>query len=377
MEGNLLGFEERRAKQLARGSITPLKAPIASSNPYDPLTSPPTILQYLPPDGSKFGIFGDPFARQVYYMPKTGNHNAKYWLNNRIEEHSFSDREIKLIDFLSRHRCATISQIRNAIFSDITNPETVKMFVKKAHGRGVIAAFSWATPCQDGKKKPLVYGLTRVGAQAAEYLFHVKVHKDFQFQPVEMSPDIAPSMQPYLFNLVANELFSQLKKIDRILKWERSPHLPFDGQGYHRPQFSAELIKDYGEYKTIWVEVLRMNEKWNESLIERFQRTQTAYEKLAEHLKPSRVILIVDSDSRIPYIASLAEEYMPDVVLRYTTDERLVRGMNRTTFMQFDPVNKKIVSSPIPFLTEDAPGMKASEYLAQQKVDFDDEFEDM
>lgn len=378
MEGSILEFDDSKLSDLwAKGPSVKPEVPLATQNPYNPLTSPPNILQYLPPNGSKFGLFADPFARMVYYQPKTGNHSAKYWLQNRIEEHSFTEKEIKLIDFLTRHRCATSSQIKRGVFSDIDNSDTVKKFIKTAHQRGIIAAFSWTTPCQDGLKKPLIYGLTRTGALAAEHLFHVKVPKDYQFQAVTFPNGTGPIMEPFFFQLVANELFAQLRQVDRVLKWERSPFLPFEGQGHHRPQFSAELIKDFGDYKTLWVEIVRTTDKWVEHLIKRFQWTQTAHEKLPTHLKPSRLILIADSDSRIPFIAALAEEYMPDVVIRFTTDERLLAGMKETTFLSFDPVKEEIIGSPIPFLLEGASGMKASEYLAQQTVEFDEDFEDM
>ena len=141
--------------------------PLAVSNPYDPATSPPDILQYLPPDGSFFSLFSDPYARMSYYMPKTGNNTARFWQDSRMENHSFTDSELKLLNFLSQHRCATRSQIARAVFHERFNADTIKQFIQKSHQRGIISAFSWKTPCNDGRKKPLIYGLTRVGAEVA------------------------------------------------------------------------------------------------------------------------------------------------------------------------------------------------------------------
>lgn len=376
MVDNILKFAEAPpAPKKQQGST---EIPLAVSNPYDPNTSPPDILQYLPPDGSYFSLFSDPYAKMSYYMPKTGNNTARFWQGTRMENHSFTDSELKLLDFLSNHRCATRSQIARAVFSERDNIYKIKDFIQKSHQRGIISAFSWKTPCSDGKKKPLIYGLTRVGAEVAEQLFHISVPDRFKFHAVTFPNGSGPQMSHFYSNLTANELFCQLKAVDRIVKWEREPVILLEDQTFFKPSFVAEVIKDAGELKTLWIETVRISNGWYQHLINRFAKIQNAFEKTSSALKPNRLIVIADSDSRIPLIAKLAEEHMPSVVLRFTTDERLLRGMNEQTFLQYDPMGEALMESPIPFLLKDATGMKASEYLAHQVVEIDeDDFEDI
>lgn len=374
MADNILSFTES-AEQKKQGKSD---IPLAVSNPYDPNTSPPDILQYLPPDGSYFSLFSDPYAKMVYYMPKTGNNTARFWQNSRMEHHSFTDSELKLLSFLSQHRCATSSQITRAIFSERDNVITIKKFISKCHQRGIISAFSWKTPCSDGKKKPLIYGLTRVGAEVAEQLFHVRVPDRFKFHAVTFPNDAGPYMNHFYSNLTGNELFCQLKSIDRIVNWEREPYILLDDQSTFRPSFVAEVIKDAGDLKTLWIEPVRITNGWYQRLINRFRDIQIGIEKISSALKPNRLIIIADSDSRIPLIADLAEEYMPSVILRFTTDERLLKGIDEHTFLQYDPMGGTLIDSPIPFLLKGAAGMKASEYLAHQVVEIDEDyFEDI
>ncbi|WP_338657396.1 replication-relaxation family protein (plasmid) [Sporosarcina psychrophila] len=374
MVGDILTFDEKTiTKSQGKSEI-----PLATSNPYDPNTSPPDILQYLPPDGSYFSLFSDPYAKMTYYMPKTGNNTARFWQGTRMENHSFTDSELKLLDFLSQHRCATRSQIARAVFTDRDNVYKIKDFITKCHQRGIISAFSWKTPCTDGKKKPLIYGLTRVGAEVAEQLFHIRVPDRFKFHAVTFPNGAGPLMSHFYSHLTANELFCQLKSIDRIVKWEREPHILLEDQTTFRPAFVAEVIKDAGDLKTLWIEPVRITNGWYQRLISRFREIQIGFDKVSSSLKPDRLILIVDSDSRIPMIGALAEEHMPDVVLRFTTDERLLAGIDKQTFLSLNPVDGTLILSPIPFLLKDANGMKASEYLAHQVVEItEDDFEDI
>lgn len=354
-----------------------VEIPVATSNPYDLQTSPPDILQYLPPDGSTFSLFSDPYAKMTYHLPRTGNVNARYWMENRMETHSFPETELKLIHFLSQHRCATRSQLTRAIFTESDNKDRVKQFFKKCHERGIISAFSWITPCRDGRKKPLVYGLTRVGAEAAEKLFHTRVPDKFKFHAVNFPNGAGPSMNTFYPFLAANEFYSQLKSIDRVVNWEREPNLLLNDKTTFRPYFVADVIKDAGDLKKIWVEPIRITNGWYNRLINRFTEIQSAMEKLPEHIEPNRLILIVDSDSRIPIISELAEVYMPDANFRFTTDERLLAGLTEDTFVVINPVTSELVNNVIPWMIKDTPGMKASEYLAHQTMDVEDEFEDI
>ncbi|MED3576013.1 replication-relaxation family protein [Cytobacillus praedii] len=352
--------------------------PMASSNPYDPVTSPTDILKFLPPDGSLFGLFSDPYATMKYYQPKQGNHIGKYWLTDRLETHSFTDNEIALIDFLSMHRIATRNQIHKVVFDPEDRTDKVRDFIQKCRKRGIITAFSWVTPCADGKKKPLIYGLTRVGCEAASLLFRRDLPKEFLFQPVEFTRTRGPGMNGFFHDLVSNEFFSELKRLDRVISWERKTPIRLIDGTYHKPDVSVELIKDTGEFLTFWIETIRLTNDWNDYAVKCFTKTKLAIDKLPLNTRPRRVIIIVDCDSRIPYVASLAEEYMPGVEVRYTTDERLLLGLGKDTFLIYDFQNRMLKTSSISFLTNEHTGMTATQYFATQtlEIEDEDEFED-
>lgn len=349
--------------------------PMAVSNPYDPANSPTDILKFLPPDGSMFGLFSDPYATMQYYQPKQGNHSGKYWLIDRLETHSFTDSEIALIDFLSIHRLATRNQIHRVVFNPDDRTDKVRDFIQRCRKRGIITAFSWITPCADGKKKPLIYGLTRVGCEAASLLFRRELPKEYMFQPVEFNRGRGPVMTGFFHDLVNNELYAELKKLDRVISWDRKVGIRLSDGTYHRPDIAVELIKDFGDFITLWVETIRLTNDWADYTMKCFAKTKLAIDKLPLHTRPRRIIVIVDSDSRIPYIARLAEEYMPAIEVRYTTDERLLLGIGKETFLQFDMHSKTLKQSKISFLTNEHEGMKASEYFATHTLDVEDEDE--
>lgn len=371
VDSTILEFTEQRGTSKQNWRV-----PLATHNPYDAKTSPADILQFLPPDGSMFSLFNDPYARMSYYMPKAGNHKAKYWLESRLQEHSFTDNELKLIHFLTEHRCATRSQIKRAIFKVCDNNDKIKDFLGKCHDRGIISAFSWGSPCVSERKKPLVYGLTRVGCQAAEFLYHARVPKNFIFQAVQFPLGTAPKMNTFFPYLAANELYCQLKVVDRVVKWEREPTILLNDQTTFRPQFVAEVIREAGELKTLWIEVVRVFNGWYEHTMNHFRTIQHALEHMPEHSRPARILILADSDSRIPILSALAEEHMPDGVIRFTTDERLLSTWNEESLVQCQP-DGNLIGSPIPFLLPNWDGMTASEYLEQQTVVFDEDFDDM
>lgn len=348
-----------------------LDIPMAQTNPYDEESSPLDIYDFLPPDGSLFGLYSDPYATMLYHDPRRGNHNGRYWLNQRLEEHSFTQTEIDLLFFLSKHRVATRNQIHRVIFTEEDRVEKVKQFLKKCRQRGIICSFSWISPLNDGKKKPLVYGLTRVGADAAETLFHEQVKQDFMFQPIQFVKGQGPKMTTFYLDLVANELYAELKRIDRVINWERRKTIRLEDRTTHQPGAVFELIKDKGKFYTFWLETVRITRGWQETTIRRFQQTQQAYEKLSGYQRPARVIIIADSDSRIQYIDELTKTYMPDVNVRYTTDERLLQGLNNKTFLTYQ--NNKLVIAKMEFLSPDYKGMRASEFFASQEENFEDE----
>lgn len=376
MADNVLDFSAIPDQTVERRESPRMEIPLAKSNPYNPTTSPPDILQYLPPNGEPFSLFSDPYAKMVYYLPKTGGNSARYWMEQRMENHSFTDNELNLINFLSQHRCATRSQIAAAIFNKRDTADKIKQFIQKCHNRGIISAFSWVSPCMGDRKKPLIYGLTRIGAEAAEKLFHIRVHERYKFHAVNFPNGAGPKMNSFYPYLTSNELYCKLKSVDRLISWEREPSILLDDQSTFKPAFVAEVIKDAGQLLQFWIEPVRITNGWYSRVVQRFRDIQTAYDKSMGIQKPNRIIVIADSDSRVPIISAMAEEYMPDVVLRFTTDERLLQGMNEQTFLQCDPEGR-LIASAMPFLLENAPGMKASEYLSHQVIDISDDFEDL
>ncbi len=377
MADKLFNFDPTKEPTGIASPSIKVTSPKATSNPYDPASSPADIFNFLPPDGSKFGLYADPFATMVYVQPNEGKNRGRYWINQRMEEQAFTDNEIALISFLSNHRVATRAQITRIIFSEDDNPDKVKDFIKKCRTRGIITAFSWMTPCNSDKKKPLIYGLTRIGCEASEALFHQKVPKDFQFVPVDFSRTSGPNMSAFFPDLVANELYAEMKRIDRILYWDRKAPVRLQDGSVHYPGAVIELIKDSGQFLTFWLEVIRLSYNWEEHAIKRFKYTQAAIEKLPLDQQPKRLIIIVDSDSRIPYIAKLADEYLPSIEIRWTTDERLLMGLSPETFLIFDSASKSLKKSKMSFLLDGHTGMTASEYFELQQTNFeDDDFED-
>lgn len=377
---NLLNFDPKKEPMGTSPSLKKVTVlPKSKTNPYDVTHSPADILDLLPPDGSKFGLFSDPYATMVYYQPNQGKNHGNYWLDRRLDERAFTENEIALIEYLSIHRIATRNQIRRAVFNHIENDDKVRDFIKKSRKLGFITTFSWGTPLKEERKKPLVYGLTKVGCEAANILFHRNLPREFQFQPVEFNRTKGPNMISFFPDLAVNELHAELFRLDRIISWERKKLIRLSDGMYHHPFATVELIKDEGELLTFWIEVIRIAYDWQDQAIRRFKFTQAAVEKLPESQRPKRLILIVDSDARIPYIARLAEEYMPSVEIRWTTDERLLMGLGSDSFLLYDSPSKAIKRSPIPFLLEGHTGMSASEFLSQQHLDFDveeDDFED-
>lgn len=343
-------------------------------NPYKQAHVLPDLYDLLPPDGSTFGLFSDPYATLRYINPSdTGTRNGKYWLEARLEDHSFSPREIKLLEFLAEHRLATRSQIQRIIFSDDSRKETISKFLKVSTQRGIICSFSWVSPLDDGRKKPRLYGLTKHGAKAAESLFHRVVPDDFRFHPVDFSIAIPPNMHNFFIDLAANELYTELHRLDRVISWKRSSPVRCEDGSVHYPGAEFTIIKDVNEFRTFWVEVCRTGRDWISKVKSRFRRTQDAFTKIPLHLRPVRLIIIADADSRIPLLGEMAHHYMPDVNVRFTTDERLLKGLDKDTFLSWNHDTQSIKVSSIPFFQKDHEGMKASEYFASQQLMIEDD----
>ncbi|MED0677630.1 replication-relaxation family protein [Aneurinibacillus thermoaerophilus] len=345
---------------------------LPSIHAYSNSACPNDLKYYLLPDGSPFGMFSDPYATLIY-IDSNNNRSGRFWLSSRMEDHSFTEREIRLIKFLAENRIATRQQIKKVVFSEEDKNDKVLDFLKKYRSRGVICAFSWVSPLNDGRKKPLVYGLTQIGVEAANCLFHKELAKDFRFVPISFQPGTGPNMSNCFIDLAANELYSELVRIDRVISWKRKPIINFEDKSYFIPCVTMDVIKDKNEIFHFWVEVVRTGNSWVQRLISRFERIERAYLKLQPEQRPARLIIIVDGDARIPFISELAHKYMPNVEVRYTTDERLLTGLNKETFLSYNPSTQEQKFAGISFFQEGFPGMTASEYYAAQSFNIENE----
>ncbi|MFC5449131.1 hypothetical protein ACFPOG_12735 [Paenibacillus aestuarii] len=379
MTTSLLNFDniererEEKREAVSKTAIPELVTVSPEANPYKDSRFPNDIYDYLLPDGSRFGLFADPYATMKYVDVSLGARNGRYWLEQRLEDHTFTEREIKLMLFLSEHRVATRNQISKVVFPETDKKSIVIDFLQKCRKRGIICAFSWVSPLEDEFKKPLIYGLTRPGAEAVSILFHKQVEEDFQFHPINFPAGRGPNMNTFYLDLIANELYSELVRIDRVISWQRRPQLRLPDGGQHHPAAVFEVIKDDADFRVFWVETIRVGKDWINRVMLRFKRTQSAYERLSLYQRPARVIIIVDGDSRIPLLAKLAEEYMPDVKCRFTSDERLLQGLSPDTFISWSNEEQVMKVSKIPFLQEGYEGMTASEYHSKQQFNVEEE----
>ncbi|MCY9665843.1 replication-relaxation family protein [Paenibacillus alginolyticus] len=380
-QGNFTSFEEMSPKGGTgeRETSFPRSSPMVPEhlNPYTDSVCRSDIYELLLPDGTRFGMFSDPYATIEYHDPKFGLQNGRYWLDAQVNGADVSKNDLKLVDVLSTNRTMTRKQLERVIFPGLQPGERSGVdFIKRCRSRGIICAYRWSTPLKDERKKPLAYILTKVGADAAEILFHRKLNEEQWARPVEYSPGQGPDMTPYFVDLVANELYTDLVRIDRLISWQRRPVIRVDQNVFHIPVASFEVIRDRNDFLQFWVEVFRPSKDFIRKTAERFARLRQVYLKLPDHKRPARIMLIADGDSRIPLLSRIAEQYMPEVPLRFTTDERLLAGMSRDTFLEYNNSEKKMTASTIKFLLEDAPGMRASEYFSESRVNDHDDFED-
>jgi len=183
-------------------------------------------------------------------------------------------------------------------------------------------------------------------------------------------------MNTFFLDLVANELYAELIRIDRLIAWQRRPQLRLSNSTFFYPAASFEVIKEAGSFKLFWLETIRPGQDWVNRTKKRFQQIQDAFELIQEYQRPVRLIAVVDGESRIPFIAKLAELYMPHLEVRFTTDERLLQGLSKETFIQWIKDEEKYKVSSIPFFQEDHTGMTASEYFSQQSLNVEDEFDE-
>lgn len=150
VEGNV---EEHRIIT-AQNKLSPT---YATTIPYKSPSLPRDILQYLPPNGNPFSLFGDPYAL-LYFLPVEYNviRNSNYWLRGKEEDNNFTDKEIALLTFLANHRVATRSQIQRAIFSHTDSDTKIKEFIRKCLRSGILVAFKWVSPCESEKDRKSV-----------------------------------------------------------------------------------------------------------------------------------------------------------------------------------------------------------------------------
>ena len=381
VQGNLTGFEAETQIGGAgeRATPPPLQTPVVPEhlNPYTDSVCPSDILELLLPDGMRFGMFSDPCATLEYHQPKFGLLNGRYWLDALKNAGDVSQNELKLIDALSTNRTMTRRQLERVIFPNLEPGDRDGVeFIKKCRSRGIICAYRWATPLKDDRTKPLAYMLTYVGSEAAEVLFRRKLNDDQWARPVEYPAGQGPDMTANFVDLAANELFSEIVRIDRLISWQRRPVIRIDQNCFHVPVAAFEVIRDRNDFLQFWVEVFRPSKDYIRKTAERFMRLRQVYLKLPESKRPARIILIADGDSRIPLLSRIAEQYMPEVPLRFTTDERLLAGIGRETFLEYNSAQQKLTASTIKFLLEDATGMRASEYFSESRSNDHDEFED-
>lgn len=376
----ILKFEPEKLNLQTRGlppSPLTLSIPVVPEelNPYGQ-DAPKDMEEMLLPDGTKFGLFNDPYAQQVFIKPNEGIRNGQYWFSEKSAGGNFSEKEIQLLDLLSTIRIATRSQIHRALHrGDVPeNDRSTVDFIKRCRKNGIICAFSWISPLNDERKKPRVYALTKAGAMAAELLFQRKLPDKFWLQPISFPVGRNPSMDVFFLDLIANELYSELVRIDRLVDWTRRPPIKLpNAQSNHYPYASFKVIKEENDFKSFWVEVFRPTKDWLNKAITRFQRTEIAFNSLPENQQPYRLIIIVDGDSRVKFLSELANKYMPSVTARFTTDERLLMGIGDDTFIAYNFDKQELVRKSIPYLKPGFHGMTATEYYATIQVDFDDD----
>lgn len=364
--------------------LTPTKA---EQHPYiNEPSIPRDILEYLPPSGAPFSLFGDPYAQLVFIkMDRNIIVRSHYWHEDRAKNNNFTDNEIALLGFLSKHRCATSRQLKAILFDGVDNmtPKKMKDFLNKSISKGIIVPFTWQSPCPLDREKPRIYGLSPVAAQLAEQLFNLpySIPRNYKFLPIRFEKTTNPGIHDIFNFVIANELYCHLKKLDRVLEWHVNKRIYLKNGTDFRPQFSAHIIKDQQDFKIFWVEVIRPTENWYHNTIKRFQAITKALENIEDHNRPERLIIIVDDDSRIPDIANLANEFMPDIVLRFTSDARLLNEWSDQSLVLYDDFAQKLVAAKINFLSSSYTGMTASEYyksFEEQSLDLmlDQELED-
>jgi len=359
---------EDEKKELTSNEVSPpvkIEPTYATNHPYDSVAIPRDILHYLPPSGAPFSLFGDPYAQQFYLMPEINViRNCQYWLRGKMDDNNFTKHEIALFTFLLRHRVATRQQIHKVVFGSNTSEYKVKEFLRKCVKNGVLVSFKWVTPCKGERKVPHLYGLSPVAAKGAIDLLNRSVYlpRSYQFIPTEFIPGQAPSMTNYFSTVIANEFYTKLHDLDRIIDWSNNESYTLANGYEFRPQYVIKTIKDANDFKYLWLEIIRPQPNWYNMTINRFRNIEAAITSLSKEVRPEIVVLLVDDVSRIPDISALAEHFMPSVPIRFTTDERLIQKESDVIFYMYS--DSGIVPARISHLTPNWKGMTATEYHA-------------
>jgi hypothetical protein len=378
MNLDLAAFDSDLSNESKAAPSSPRLGPsLAQTSPYNAQTVPRDVLNFLPPSGNPFSLFGDPYAQLTYVKTEFNViRTCKYWLKGKQEDNNFSDHEIALFTFLMRHRVATRYQINQIVFGGKATDYKVKEFLRKCIKNGVLIAFKWVSPCPSERKLPQLYGLSTVAADGgAEVIGTYPLPRMFKFLPQQFVPGQAPSMNPYFREVIANQFYCKLHELDRVVEWTNRQSYYLSNGSEFKPNYLAKVIKDENEFKYFWLEVVRPQYNWYNHTIERFNKIQMAYNIIDKVDRPEVIVLLVDDISRIPDLAALAEQLMPDVPLRFTTDERLMQKEEEAIFYS---CHDNVITPGIPsYLKKTWQGMSASQYLeviyAAPELDFDDD----
>lgn len=343
----------------------PLSPTYSATSPYVAPTVPKDIIKYLPPNGDSFALFSDPYA-QLNFLRSDHNviRNSTYWYNLKMVDNNFSDYEIKLLTFLSQHRVATRIQINRVVFGVTESNARIKNHMKKWIENGILVPFDWASPITLDSRKPYLYALSPSAARAAHILLgkNGSTPSQFRLVPTNYIPGTAPLMNPFFKEVIATEFYCKLHELDRCVSWSRNESYSIDSRQYISPHAVIKTIRGEGDIRTIWLEVMRPETNWYETLSKRLRFIEKGMNQLGDDLRPEIMIMIVDNVSRIPDVNKLIEKYAPSTVVRYTTDERLIQRESDNIFYVYNDVDG-IKQARIPFLAREWAGMTASQYF--------------
>lgn len=343
----------------------PLAPTYSATSPYVSPNIPKDVLKFLPPNGEQFSLFSDPYA-QLNFLRSDQNviRNSTYWYNVKMMDNNFSDYEIKLLTFLSQNRVATRIQINRVVFGVTESNARIKNHMKKWIENGILVPFNWNSPIALENHKPYLYALSPSAARAAHVLLgkNGSTPSQFRLVPTNYLPGTAPSMSPFFRQVISAEFYCKLHELDRVVSWSANESYSIDSKQYISPHAVIKTIRGEGDIRTVWLEVMRPESNWYETLSKRLRFIEKGMNVLGDDLRPEIMIMIVDNVSRIPDVNKLIEKYAPSTVVRYTTDERLIQRESDDIFYIYNDIDG-VVQARIPFLTRAWEGMTASQYF--------------